>query len=144
MIDKSGQWWKGQNFEDLTEFVIAFSSHNYRADDGRESRCGGGGATVFGMRVDDESGCAQRVCRECGLAAFFGDSEEYWEEANPGDAACPCGADDFENAVGFSLLDSGEVRWITVGARCVACGVLGVYADWKIDYEPSRHLLEMT
>jgi len=23
-------------------------------------------------------------------------------------------------------------------------GVLGVYVDWSVDYEPTRHLLEMT
>jgi hypothetical protein len=26
--------------------------------------------------------------------------------------------------------------------RCIKCGVLGCYAEWKIDYSPSMHLLE--
>ncbi|GAA0594714.1 hypothetical protein GCM10009546_66160 [Actinomadura livida] len=34
-----------------------------------------------------------------------------------------------------------SVRWVSVGIRCVADGVLGSCADWKINYEPSRHLL---
>ena len=144
MIDKSGQWWKGENAEDLAEFVVAFSSLNYRADEVGRSICARCHATVFGARVDDDQGCAQRVCRACGLAAFIGDSEEWWADATPGDAACPCGAEDFEVAVGFSLIEGGELRWITVGARCVSCGAMGVYVDWKIDYEPSRHLLALT
>jgi hypothetical protein len=27
-------------------------------------------------------------------------------------------------------------KWITVGARCASCGMLGAYVDWKIDYAP--------
>jgi hypothetical protein len=33
------------------------------------------------------------------------------------------------------------VKWITVGTRCAACGVLGSPVDWKIDYGPTDHLL---
>lgn len=143
MIDKSGTWWKGESIDDLRDFVIEFTSQNYRADEIRQSVCKGCGGTRFGLRVDDDEGCAERVCRVCGAREFIADSEEFWEDATPGDAACPCGAEDFQIAVGFSLIESGEVNWISVGCRCVACGVLGVYVDWKVDYEPSRHLLDM-
>ena len=47
----------------------------------------------------------------------------------------------FGIGVAFSLRDDGDVRWITVGGRCVACGGLGAYTDWKIDYSPTNHLL---
>jgi hypothetical protein len=76
----------------------------------------------------------------CGASAFLCDSEEYWDDADPDDAACPCGGEVLEIGVAFSLRDDGDVRWITVGGRCVACGVLGVYTDWKIDYSPTGHL----
>jgi len=33
------------------------------------------------------------------------------------------------------------VRWVSVGLRCLKDNALGVYADTKIDYSPSRHLL---
>jgi hypothetical protein len=33
-----------------------------------------------------------------------------------------------------------EVRWVSVGLRCVEDGVAGVYVDWKIDYAPTSHL----
>ncbi|MBN2193608.1 MAG: hypothetical protein JW751_12395 [Polyangiaceae bacterium] len=42
--------------------------------------------------------------------------------------------------MGFSHHDDGSIKWVTVGTRCVACGILGVPAEWKIDYEPSDHL----
>jgi hypothetical protein len=42
---------------------------------------------------------------------------------------------------GFALHDDGEVRWISVGLRCLTDNTLGVYADWKINYGPSDHLL---
>jgi hypothetical protein len=39
-------------------------------------------------------------------------------------------------AVGFSLRDGGDVRWISIGLRCLTDNTLGVYADWKINYGP--------
>jgi hypothetical protein len=44
-------------------------------------------------------------------------------------------------AVGFSLRDGGDVRWISIGLRCLTDNTLGVYADWNINYGPSGHLL---
>jgi hypothetical protein len=78
----------------------------------------------------------------CGTAAFIGDSDEYWGDAEPEPVQCHCGGDAFELAVGFSFRADEEVRWITVGARCVACGALSSPVDWKIDYAPTDHLFE--
>jgi hypothetical protein len=36
------------------------------------------------------------------------------------------------------------VRWVSLGLRCVQDGTLAVYADWKIDYSPTGHLLSRT
>jgi hypothetical protein len=65
-------------------------------------------------------------------------------EADAGSAACSCGGETFELAVGFSFQIDGDVRWVTVGARCMGCHGLGVYSDWKIDYGPTLHLLSAT
>lgn len=143
MIDKSGEWWTGEGVADLLEYVVQFSSQNYVADHIRQSVCAVCNGTQFLMWVDDDEGCAKRVCHECGSEAYIADSEEYWDDASPEDVACPCGNQVLEVAVGFSRLPSGEVGWVTVGGRCISCGVLGVYVDWKIDYEPSQHLLDM-
>lgn len=102
------------------------------------SECGG---RLFSMLVDDDEGAAERECVGCGGRAFIGDSEEFWEDADPGAAACPCGGEDFEAAVAFSMDSEGSVRWVTVGLRCGQDGAMGVYVDWKIDYRPTDHLL---
>jgi hypothetical protein len=52
----------------------------------------------------------------------------------------PCGNEEFAVAVGFAFFDDGEVRWISIGLRCLKDNTLGVYADTKIDYSPSRLL----
>jgi hypothetical protein len=77
----------------------------------------------------------------CARQAFIADSDEYSDKAAPGGAQFPCAEEAFELGVAFSLREGGDVRWITVGGRCVACGILGAYVDWKIDYSPTDLLL---
>ena len=85
-----------------------------------------------------------RVCRRCGTEAFIADSEDTWANSAPRWCKCPCGSDDFDVAVEFSLREGGDVRWVTVGNRCAECGILGSLADWHVDYGPSDHLVERT
>jgi hypothetical protein len=110
--------------------------------------CAGCGGRVFSVLVNRSEGGAERECTRCGSRAFIADSEEYWseeywEDEEPGPAWCPCGGEWFEAAVAFSLADDGAVRWVTVALRCFNDGVSGVYADWKISYGPTDHLLAM-
>ncbi len=57
-------------------------------------------------------------------------------------AECPCGGTTFNTAVGFAFYeDSNDVKWVYLALRCTQDGVLGCYADWKIGYAPSEHLL---
>lgn len=74
---------------------------------------------------------AERECSGCGSRAFIADSaecwnEESWEDDEPGAAGCPCGSEEFEAVVAFSLGDDGSVRWVTMGpavrqARILRC-----------------------
>src|SRR5215208_7161201 len=139
MIDRSGEWWTGTDYEDLVTYLREFTAENYPANPILQSKCECGNQ-VFALEFDDNEGCARRTCTSCGRSAFIADSADYWDDAEPADAQCPCGEETFELGVAFSLRDDGDVRWITVGARCIACGVLGAYADWKIDYSPTDHL----
>jgi hypothetical protein len=143
MIDKTGTWWTGASFDDLREYLVEYTAESYPAGPIAQSSCTCG-AHAFAVRFDPDEGCAQRRCHACGEEAFIADSEELWDDADPVEAQCPCGAEAFELGVAFSLRDDGDVRWITVGGRCVACGVLGAYVDWKIDYSPTDHLLTAT
>ena len=139
-IDKSGKWWKGTEFRDIAEYLRDQTADGYPADDIVQSVCVCG-HTVFRLEGDQDEGCARRTCAACGTRAFICDSEVFWDEAEPAKLACPCRGRLFEVGVAFSKREDGDVKWITVGHRCVKCGVLGSFVDWKIDYGPTEHLL---
>ena len=145
-IDKTGEWWKGENFDDLAAYIKEFTRNSYPADKIVACSCECGEA-CFRITGNPDEGCAMRHCDGCGKATFICDSAEYWDVDEAEDFACPCGNEHFELGIGFAMRsgeDAGEVRWISVGARCLACGVLGVYVDWKVDYSPSAHLINET
>jgi hypothetical protein len=129
--------------DDLRTYVRGFgSATGQSADHLVQSRCSACDGTRFWMEVSEEDGVARRTCTGCKLLAYIGDSEELWDDADVGDAMCPCGRKVFDIVVGYCLADNGEVNWMVVGAKCAACAEVGVYADWSIEYEPSRELLE--
>ena len=139
-IDKSGEWWKGTEFGDIDEYLRDITADGYPADEIIQSVCTCG-QTVFQLEVDDTEGCARRTCAACGTQTLICDSEEFWDEAESVEVVCPCRGLRFEVGVAFSKYEGGDVRWITIGRRCVECGVLGSPVDWKIDYGPTDHLL---
>ncbi|SCF45595.1 hypothetical protein GA0070216_11894 [Micromonospora matsumotoense] len=139
-LDKSGKLWRGENVDDLAEYLRHFAAGGYPVATVLESRCGECDGRTFRVTIDEEE-ATQRTCLTCGAVAFIGDSAEHWAGTDHESCACPCGGEEFAVAVGYALFDDGEVRWISVGLRCLNDGTLGVYADTKIDYIPSRHLL---
>jgi hypothetical protein len=128
-------------FVELAEHVRSITDEAYPARVVLQSTCACRG-TLFHVKADEAEGCAQRTCVACGTAAFIGDSDEYWADAEPASVLCDCGGDAFEVAVGFSFRSDEEVRWIIVGVRCAACGAVSSPVDWKIDYAPTDHLFE--
>ena len=134
--------WKGQNADDLIEYVRLLTQQGYPATKFAIAKCACG-THRFRLCADQNDGCAKRQCTSCGKDAFICDSEDASEEASLKKVRCKCKKDVFDLAVGFSLRDTGEIRWITVGARCVSCGMLGSYVDWKINYAPTDHLYSM-
>ena len=143
-IDKRGKWWKGTDFSDLSEYINLFARENtYPVELVKRSICICG-HTSFRLLADRDEGCVQRICEKCGEKTFIGDSAEYWEEAEPKKVGCPCKGVIFEVGVGFSFRQGeNEIKWITVGERCIKCGILGSCADWKINYGPSIHLISL-
>lgn len=140
-VTKSGSIWRGEDHADLAAYLRSFSSGGYPISRVGESVCAQCGGLTFRLFVDDEEGFAARICVTCEAEAYIADSADYQDDAEPGECECPCGGNTFAIAVAFSLLEDGEVRWISVGLRCLTDGRLGVYVDWKIDYGPSEHLL---
>jgi hypothetical protein len=142
-IDTSGQWWKGENFNDIIEFMKALTQEGYPAEEVKPSICECG-HRYFRLEADSQEGCARRICTSCKKSSFIGDSHRYWEDASPEQIRCPCGNDSFEIGIAFAFRESGDVRWIYVGQRCEKCGILGSYVDWKIDDSPTDELLTKT
>jgi hypothetical protein len=138
-IDKSGTYWVGTEGVDIDEYLRELTAEGYPADRFVHAKCGCG-HDRFRLHVDADEGCARRTCAQCRLPHFLCDSEDAWEAGDPKEVVCPCGAKFFEIAVAFSHRDDATVRWITIGQRCVDCGVLGAAVDWKIDYSPTEHL----
>ena len=142
-VDRSGTWWTGTEAGDLVEYLADFTSDGYPVTRTVRAACGACGGGVFTVVLDDEEGCAVRRCRGCGAEHAMLDSADHREDAALDDATCPCGGEAFDVVVGFAFYDgSDDVRWVYVGLRCVADGVLGCYADWKIDYAPTAHLFD--
>jgi hypothetical protein len=139
-IDTSGQWWRGSEPADLDDYIAEYSAQSYPVSRTVHAQCDKDGGLVFSVRVDDEEGYVDRTCLSCGTTFAMLDSEDYKEDATPEAAACPCGGETFNVAVGFALRDDGSIKWVYSGLRCVTDGTLGVYGDWKIDYEPSEQL----
>lgn len=140
-LTRNGKWWRGDDFDDLAAYIRRYEAGGYPVTTVVESRCGACDGRAFRVELDEEEAC-RRVCLACDATAFIGDGAEYWQEDAYDSCACPCGGEEFAVAVGFALFDDGEVRWVSVGLRCLADNTVGVYADTKIDYLPSRHLLE--
>lgn len=141
-IDTSGEHWKGTEAADLEPFLRDYEAGGYPVTRVVQARCGCG-ATRFEVSLSDDGDAVSRACARCGEEVRMLDSAEHWDEDGEHDeCACPCEGEVFEAAVGFALREDGSVKWVSVGLRCVECGILGTYADWKIDYEPSAGLLD--
>ena len=146
-IDITGEWWRGESADDIADYLEELGPGGYPVHHVARSICATCSGDVFTIELDPSSVCARRTCLSCRSVAFMLDSDQYWmdgdEEEGPTGVVCPCGSNRFESAAGFSLMDDGEVRWVSIGIRCVHDGVLGCCADWKIRYSPSRHLLNL-
>jgi hypothetical protein len=140
-IDKSGKWWKGSAPQDIAPYLTELYAGSYPIHEHHLSVCDCGSEVFFLHWIPDE-GAVRRTCTKCGKKYFVCDSEESWE-GRPRKFKCiECKSVEANLGVSFSLYDDkSNIRWIYTGYRCVTCGVLGSFADWKIGYGPSLHLL---
>jgi hypothetical protein len=141
-IDDSGEWWVGSEPQDIAEFLKAYASKGYEIHDFRLSRCGCGSMS-FHLDADDDEGVAQRTCTACGSEHFICDSQDFWAEAEPERYSCiECDSEVANIGVGFSIYpDRDGIRWLYIGVRCAACGMLGCFAGWKVGTSDSMSLL---
>lgn len=141
-IDRPGMWWTGTCPDDIDEYLAAFTADGYPASRVVHAGCSNCGGSVFRVRVDDEEGCAERICTTCGSRHLMLDSADTVDEAELEEVECPCGGGTFNVAVGFALRGDVDAKWVYLALRCTDDGLLGVYTDWKIDYSPTGHLFE--
>jgi hypothetical protein len=141
-LTEKGDHRYGDSRADIRSEIERYSALNaYPALQFADATCGCGG-TRFALKLDDTEGAAVRTCAACGSEHAMGDSDEYLDQAELEECACPCGAEAFEIAVGLALYDdSDDVRWLYLGCRCTQCGLTAVYGDWKNEYEGYQKLL---
>jgi hypothetical protein len=135
-IDTSGEWWKGSEFADVQPYLRDLEPGGYPVDRVIQARCACGG-TVFAINVDRDDELAQTICVACGHEAFVSDSGEHWDEASPDRLQCPEGHSAYEIGLGLCIRDGEWVRWMSIGCRCVQCGILSSPLDWKSDLDLS-------
>ena len=133
-LKKVGKYWYGDGPDDVRTEIVRYSKLNgYVAERFAESACTCG-ARAFRLESDEEAGAARRTCTACGTVQLMGDSAEYADEADLDFHSCICEAEAFELQSGVALYEgSQDVRWYYLGCRCVACRLVGVYADWKCE-----------
>ncbi|MFI6273388.1 hypothetical protein [Micromonospora zamorensis] len=133
--------WRGDDFDDLATYIRKHQAGGYPVQHVKDTSCRHCHGTTFRVTVDDEEGCALIVCQSCRAETPIADSADHVDDAALEECGCPCGGDAFSVGVGYAMNADNEVRWVSLGLRCLADGTLDVYTDWKIDYAPTAHLL---
>jgi hypothetical protein len=93
---------------------------------------------------DRDDNAVRGICCECDEILYICDSEKRWDNRMDMNMMCGCGCGGWNVGVVLSLYEEGgEVRRITIIARCCECQHIDYVCEWDIDYTPSRHLLDM-
>lgn len=137
---------RDDEIDQLRKSVEDFSAGGYAVDLVVPAVCDCGSEEFF-VVFNDEEGVAARICASCEDEAGIADSDEHFDDMDEvQQAQCHCGGEVFRVATGFAFradeAADREVRWVSVGLRCIVDGVAGIYTDWKIDYSPSAYLIE--
>ena len=129
----------------LKSEIIEYSKSNvYVAEKFATSKCAACGCDTFTVVMNEGEGVAARICTSCDSEHGIGDSDDFIDQV---DAVypieCTCGEIQFKIMAGVALYDDSEdVRWFYLGCECVACGLSGVYGDWKNEFNGYQTLLD--
>ena len=138
-IDKSREYWYGDNAGDIEEYLTELVNEDPDNDDviGKVGivTCDNCGSDSFNAAIDIDEGAIEIECIDCAEKRLLLGSKENWEECSPVGLECPLCEDKAHNvAGGFVFRDNGDVKWIYIGTRCTGCGVLSSPADWEINF----------
>ncbi len=136
MIDKSKKYWYGDCADDIDEYLRAYTMKDTL--DVKPVVCHSCQSEALHLRIDSIEEAIQVKCPVCGYKKILLDCDEIWKEARPRLRKCAiCKEKEHNVRVGLLRRENGSVQWVYVGSRCVHCGVLASYLDWKINYEPT-------
>ena len=129
----------------LKSQIIEYSTKNaYVAEHFAAPICAECGCDIFVVVMNENEGVAARICTSCNSEHGIGDSDDFIdnvEDVYP--VECTCGANQFRIMAGVALYAGSEdVRWFYLGCECLACGLSGVYGDWKNEFHGYRELLD--
>ncbi len=148
-LEKRGAYWHGDSHEDLRSELTRYSERSvYSIDNFVDVRCECGNDS-FHLLTDEDAGVAIRQCTECGYQHMMGDSGDFADEAEVEQHVCVCEADIFQITAGVhryrnqDATPSTDVRWLYIGCRCIQCGLVGCYADWKNEFNGYDKLMAM-
>jgi hypothetical protein len=134
VLRPAGDFAYGDEPSDIHDYLREFSRDIYAIDHSRNLVCTCSN-TTFLLYTDEDQGVAVRECTACENVHPIGDSDEYLEEAEPEQNICLCEKEVFQLVIGVALYrESSDIKWLYVGARCIACGLVGCYGEWKNEY----------
>jgi len=141
-LELRGEYWYGTTQADIRAEILRYSKDNaHVAEHFADARCGCG-HHLFELALDENAGVAVRTCVACRKPHTLADGAQHLTNANLEPCSCACDGEAFEMTIGVSVYAGSEdVRWLYVGCRCAACGMLGVYGDWKHEAGDFRTLL---
>ncbi|HEV7208504.1 MAG TPA: hypothetical protein VGN54_07180 [Mycobacteriales bacterium] len=137
----------GEDATDLRSYLRALTgcppiTHTFSL---RCAQHGDGGGDWFYVEADPVSGIARRRCMACAQVTAMLDSNQHW--TYPAMHACAgCGQSLMELAVGLHADgsgDDGQVDWLALAARCVACGRIDGLTDVCVDRLAVRDLADL-
>jgi hypothetical protein len=138
-IDKTKEFWTGDHATDIIEYLKIYSENTVKKTVIVE--CHKCGSNELLVHLDADEGAIQITCSKCKNKRLLLDSEELWGNCRHKKAKCPiCKKDVFNLSIGFVFRDNKDIKWVYLGNRCINCGVLGSFSDWKINYSPTTEL----
>src|ERR1700754_5128972 len=98
-----GDWHVSDGPSDLGPFLYEIGADGNVVHEVRHCVCADCGGDIFGVVGDPDGHTMRRTCRRCENEHYLAGCEPYWSDIGIHIMCCPCGEEDFNLALGFSL-----------------------------------------
>ena len=132
MIDTSGKWWKGQNPDDIIEFLKSWSAEcGYDTELYEPHKCKKCGETLFTVEGKWDEQLYRVTCAKCNETDYIEDSADLWNEVTEKTKKFKCkGHSLFYITLGYALREDQSKKVLFIGYLCSECGILGCFDDY--------------